>query len=162
MLLTDIAIALRDLLNLSPEKWSAQAGIEARLTLDWVTCLQKTSLQVLIVPEMVQYNLEQSDRRRRFTNVQATKFITIMVGKGFESLPTNDDVTPWEESKELLDVRERITQFVIANPLPGLALIDIEEIPIDELELNHRNFIAVNQLGYQVIQCGSAPDLLSS
>jgi hypothetical protein len=161
MLLTEIAEALVELLNSSPEKWTTETGIVARTTLDWSTCLRKTTLQVLVVPEMVQYNLESAGHRKRFVNVPALKFVSIMVGKGFNSLPTDDDVAPWEECKEMVNIRERITQFIIANPIAGISLQDIEEIPIDELELNHRNFLAMNQLGYEIIQCGSGPDLLS-
>jgi hypothetical protein len=157
MLLTDIAEQLTTLLNTSPEEWTTESDVVARTTLDWATCLRKSTLQVLVVPEMVQYNIEQSQRRLTFTNANTMKFISIMVGRGFNDLPTDDDVAPWSECKALMDTRERITQFIIANPLEGIDLMDIEEIPVDELELNHRNFIAVNQLGYQVIQCGSRP-----
>lgn len=162
MLLTELAEAIRDLLNSSPESWTEEVGVEARVTLDWSTCLKKTELQVLVVPEMVQYNVEQAGHRKYFVNMPRMKFVSIMVGKGFNSLPTDDDVAPWSECKEMVNVRERITQYIIANPIPGLSLQDIEEIPIDELELNHRNFLAMNQLGYEIIQCGSGPDLLSS
>ena len=162
MLLTELAEAIAELLNSSPEKWTTETGIVARVTLDWSTCLKKTSLQVLVVPEMVQYNVESAGHRSRFVNMSSMKFISIMVGKGFSSLPTNDDVAPWEECKEMVNVRERVTQFIISNPIPGASLQDIEEIPVDELELNHRNFLAMNQLGYEIIQCGSGPDLLSS
>jgi hypothetical protein len=162
MLLTEIAEAVAELLNSSPGSWTTESGIEARVTLDWSTCLKKTSLQVLVVPEMVQYNIEAAGHRKRYVNVNTMKFISIMVGKGFTSLPTNDDVAPWAECKEMVNIRERITQFIIANPIAGISLQDIEEIPIDELELNHRNFLAMNQLGYEIIQCGSGPDLLSS
>jgi len=154
MLLTDIAVAIKDLLNSSPGEWTSEAGVVARVTLDWATCLNKTELQVLVVPEMVQYNIEQSDRRRKFITVNSMKFVSIMVGRGFTDLPTDDDVAPWAESKTLMDTREKITKYIISHPLPGIDLMDIEEIPVDELELNHRNFIAVNQLGYQVLQCG--------
>lgn len=162
MLLTNLAEAIVELLNASPEKWTDDSGVVARVTLDWATCLKKTSLQVLVVPEMVQYGIEAAGHRRRFVNLSAMKYVSIMVGRGFNSLPTNDDIAPWEECKQLVDVRERITQFIIANPIEGASLQEIEEIPVDELELNHRNFLAMNQLGYEIIQCGSGPDLLSS
>lgn len=161
MLLTEIAEAIAELLNSSPESWTQEEGIVARVTLDWSTCLKRTSLQVLVVPEMVQYNIEGAGHRKSFVNVPVLKFVSIMVGKGFSSLPINDDVAPWDECKELVNIRERITQFIIANPIPGISLQDIEEIPIDELELNHRNFLAMNQLGYEIVQCGSGPDLSS-
>lgn len=172
MLLTEIAEAMVTMLNSSPGKWTEVAGVEARTTLDYVTCMAKGTLQVLVVPEMVQYNLEQSTHLRgsrrgsAIHQIEAVKFVTLMVGKSFESLPTSDDVTPWDESKELLNIRERATQFLIANPITvngkQLKLADIEEIPVDELELDNRNFVAVTQFGYEIGQCGSGPDLLSS
>lgn len=171
MLLTELAETVTSLLNSSQERWTAVEGVTVRTTLDWVTCLSKTSLQVLIVPEMVQYNLDGSlplrgSRRGTYNQVEATKFISLMVGKSFETLPTNDDVTPWAESKELLNIRERITQYLLTNPITFGGKVygigDVEEIPVDELELDNRNFIAVTQFGYSVGQCGSAPDLLSS
>ena len=171
MLLTAIAEALVTKLNSSPGRWTTITGVVAKPTLDWVTCLDRTSLQVLIVPEMVQYSLEQSQTLRgskagQTHQVETIKFITLMVGKSFTELPTDDDVTVWEEAKSLLDIRERVTQFIIANPISisgrTIKLADIEEIPVDELELDNRNFVAVTQFGYEVGQCGSAPDLLSS
>lgn len=162
MLLTELAETIAELLNSSPESWCGdETGIEARVTLDWAGCLRKTALQVLVVPEMNQYQTEAAGHRKHFVNIGTLKFISIMVGKGFNSLPTSDDVAPWEETKSLLDIRERVTQFVIANPIEGASLQDIEEMPVDELELNHRNFLAMNQLGYEIIQCGSGPDLSS-
>ena len=162
MLLTEIAEAIVELLNSSPGSWTTESGIVAKVTLDWSTCLKSTDLQVLVVPEMGQYNMEASGHRKVYINTNKLKFVSIMVGKGFDSLPTDDDVAPWSDCKEMMDVRERITQFMIANPIEGIALQDIEEIPVDELELNHRNFLAMNQLGYEVIECGSGPGLLSS
>src|SRR5690606_2650730 len=163
MLLTEIAEAVRDTLNSPPGKW-ATGNTGAKVTLDWAGCLSKTDLQVLIVPEMVQYDLENSSGRRKFIGVNTIKFISVMVGRGFNSLPTSDSICPWPEAKELMDVRERVTQFLIANSaLTGeVKLVDLEETPVDELALDHRNFVAMTQLGYEVIQCGSGPDLLSS
>lgn len=171
MLLTELAETVTTLLNSSQESWTEDSGVVVRTTLDWVTCLSKTSLQVLIVPEMVQYNISASTsirgtRRGRYHQVETTKFVSLMVGRSFLSLPTNDDVTPWAESKELLNIRERITQYLLSNPITFggkvYGLGDVEEIPVDEIELDNRNFIAVTQLGYEVGQCGSAPDLISS
>lgn len=171
MLLTELAETITTKLNSSQEKWTSETGVTARTTLDWVTCLSKTSIQVLVVPEMVQYTLDSSlplrgSKRGTFNQVEALKFVSLMVGKSFESLPTDDDVTPWAESKELLNIRERVTQYLLANPIvfggKTYGIADVEEIPVDELELDNRNFIAVTQFGYSVGQCGSAPDLLSS
>lgn len=161
MLLTTLTDTIVTSLNSSPEIWT-ELSVTAVATLDWSGCLTKTQLQVLIVPEMVQYNLEQSARRRTIITTNSVKFVSVMVGKGFESLPTGDDVAPWADCKAMLDIRERITQFLISLPISGVALIDIEEIPVDELELNHRNFVAVTQFGYEDLQCGLGPDLLSS
>jgi hypothetical protein len=127
MLLTEIAEAIVELLNSSPGSWTTESGIVARVTLDWSTCLKSTDLQVLVVPEMVQYNMEASGHRKVYINTNKLKFVSIMVGKGFDSLPTDDDVAPWSDCKEMMDVRERITQFMIANPIEGIALI----LPID-------------------------------
>lgn len=164
MLLADIAEAVADILNSSPGKWTTEPGVVAKVTLDWAGCLRKTNLQVLVVPEMVQYDLENSSGRRKFIGVNSVKFISVMVGKGFDSLPTSDSVAPWEECKELVSVRERVTQLLIANKatIPDANLIDLEETPVDEMAIDHRNFVAMTQLGYEVIQCGSGPDLLSS
>ena len=162
MLLTEIAEWIVTQLNSSPEKWTEDSGVVARNTIDWATCLRDSNIQVLVVPEMVQYNMEASTGRTRKITVNTLKMVSVMIGKGFTSLPTNDDVAPWAECKELLNVRERVTQFLIDAHDPRFTLVDIEEIPVDELELNHRNFIAVSQFGYELLQCGSAPNLRSS
>jgi len=162
MLLTKIAQELTDTLNSSPEKWCSESGVKARLTLDWATCLKADILQVLIVPDFVQFNLEQSQGRREWQQLNTIKYISVIVGRKFKMLPTSNDVAPWEECKSLVDTRERVVQFALANPVYGYKVTEIEEQPIDEMELNNRNFVAVSALGYGVEQCGSGPDLLSS
>lgn len=162
MLLTQLAQELTDNLNSSPEKWCEESGVTARLTLDWATCLNSDVLQVLIVPDFVQFNLEQSQGRRGWHQLNTTKYISVIVGRKFQLRPTSNDVAPWVECKSLVDTRERIVQFALANPVSGYKVTEIEEQPIDEMELNNRNFVAVSALGYGVEQCGSGPDLLSS
>jgi hypothetical protein len=161
MLVTEIAEAIVTLLNLSPEKWTT-ANVQAKVVLDWATCLNKTQLQVLVVPDTCTYNLEESSNRRNVVRVNTTKSIVIMVARGFVGLDNENDVAPWSETKVLLDTRERISQYLLANPIPNLKIVELEEVAVDELEMDHRNFAAMTQIGYQVIQCGSGPGLLSS
>ena len=162
MLLTTLAETSVTLLNTSPEKWQAEEPyITARITMDWVTSLKATELQVLVVPELVQYDMESSGGRRHpAVIVESTKFVSVMIGKGFSGIDLNNDVAPWSESKALLDLRERITQLIIGNPIPKAKLVDVEEMPVDEMQLDHRNFNAVTQFGFNLGQCGSGPDLL--
>lgn len=160
MLVTQLVDDIVAALNLSPEKWGD--GTLAIATMDYVTCLSKTQLQVLVVPDLVTYNFEAPASRRRINNVSTLKSISIMVGKSFVGLALNDDVAPWAETKGLMNIRERICQFLIATPIPGLALVGIEETPVDELALDERNFIAISTFNYDTVQCGSGPDLQSS
>lgn len=162
MLLTEVAEAVTELLNSSPEKWCGDEDLRAKEALDWITCLRKTELQVLIVPDSCAYNLENVSARRRQVLTETTKTVVVMIAKGFIGLDTDNDVAPWSESKELLNIRERISQFLLANPIEGLKIVNLEEVAVDELEIDHRNFMAMSQISYQVIQCGSGPGLLSS
>jgi len=161
MLLTEVAEAVTTSLNLSPGSWSGDATLRAKESLDWVSCLRKTELQVLVVPDTCAYNLETISSRRRVITTECVKTLVIMVAKGFVGLSTENDVAPWTEVKELLNIRERISQYLLATPLEPLKIVGIEEVAVDELEIDHRNFMAMTQISYQVIQCGSGPGLLS-
>lgn len=163
MLLTTLVEAVVAIINSSPEKWRGAegAGISAVPTMDWVTCLSSTTdLQVLVSPEFNQYNLEGSTGRRTILSFTTAKYISITVGRGFKELPTNNDIAPWTECKAILNLRERITQHVIANPIAGLKIVDLEELPPDELQLDKRNFNSTIQIGFGTEQCGNGPDLL--
>jgi hypothetical protein len=163
MYLDELVDAVVELLNSSQESWVGDFEVEAQPTLDWATCLTKTELQVLVVPDINGYNLEQSLGRRNYIQLNTTKNIMVMVGKGFELLSESDDVAPWEESKVLIRLRESIAKFLIANsPIEKMKLISVEDVPIDELEMDHRNFIAVVQLAYEDLTCGSPQELQSS
>jgi hypothetical protein len=162
MYLDDLVDAVVELLNSSQENWAGGFEVEAEATLDWATCLEKNALQVLVVPDINTYNLEASPGRRNYIQLNTQKNIMVMVGKGFNLLSESDDVAPWDETRVLIRLRETIGKFLIANPIENLRLLSIEEIPIDELELDHRNFVGVIQASYQDLTCGSPQELQSS
>jgi len=162
MYLDELVDAVVELLDSSQEIWAGDLEVVPEAAVDWATCLLKQQLQVLVVPDVNAYNLEQSPGRRTPIQLNTSKNIMVMIGKGFELLSESDDVAPWTESKVLIRLRESIAKFLIANQIENLKLISIEEVPIDELEMDHRNFIAVIQVAYQDLTCGSPQGLQSS
>lgn len=148
MLLSELSEQLLAILNSHPE---GLGGVVARLTVDWVTALEQEGLQVILTPQFVQYTAEESQGRRQQITIHTVKYISLIVAKSLEQLPTSGDVAPWEETKDLLDIRERCEQYLIINWPAGTRLVDIESSQVDELQLDHRNFNAVTSFGYEIL-----------
>ena len=155
MLLSELAEAIRDIVNNAPEKtWP-----DAKVALDYVTCLSSSSeMQVIVTPELVQMQRESSQGRRRIVKLHEVLLIHLIVGKGFEDLPTNEDVAPWDECKEILDIHHKIQRYVMFNWPPGLTLVDAEPQPVDEQQLDHRNFNVFTTFGYEQFVCDSGQE----
>lgn len=134
--------------NLPPE-------IRAVTTLDWVAYLTSNKdLTVLVCPDLNQYNIETSTGRKRLLQVHVTKYINVIVGKTFVGIDQSGDVAPWAESVDIINTREMIEEILIANWPEGTQLVSIESAPIDEQELDNRNFSSITAFGYDVMQCG--------
>lgn len=130
--------------------------IRAVTTLDWVAYLTSNKqLTVLVCPDVNQYNIETSTGRRRLVQVHVTKYINVIVGKTFVGIDQSGDIAPWSESVDIIDTREMIEDILVANWPNGTQLVSIEAAPIDEQELDNRNFSSITAFGYDVMQCGS-------
>lgn len=153
MRLTELAETIRDFLNSTQENWDQGLGLEAIVAVDWVNVLKQPGIQIIISPELNQYTIESSSGRKRIISVDTIKFLHLIIGKTFESLPNNDDVAPWEELKQICDIREDLEMLLISNWPPGTQLLSVETQPIDEQQLDYRNFNALTSFGYSVQSC---------
>jgi hypothetical protein len=145
--ISDLAEAMVEILNSHPEKdWP-----DAEVALDYVSILASTGLKVIVSPDLVQLTAEQSQGRKQFLNVHSVLLVHLIVGRSFEGLSAGNDVAPWSECKELLDVYQK-TQRVLAFKWPERTrLINIEPQPVDEQQMDYRNFNVFTTFGYEVI-----------
>lgn len=153
MRLTELAETIRDYLNTTPGEWDQGLGLEAIVAVDWVNALKQPGIQVIISPELNQYTIENSSGRKRIITLDTTKYVHLIIGKTFESLPDTDDIAPWNELKQIIDLREDLELLLISNWPPGTQLINVETQPIDEQQLDYRNFNALTSFGYTVPSC---------
>ena len=158
MRLTELAETIRDYLNTTPGEWDQGLGLEALVAIDWVNALKQPGIQVIISPELNQYTIDNSAGRKRIITLDTIKYIHLIIGKTFESLPNTDDVAPWDELKQIIDLREDLESLLIGNWPLGTQLVDVETQPIDEQQLDYRNFNALTSFGYQVPKCSLQQD----
>jgi hypothetical protein len=155
MLITDLALSIQESLNSTPESWDLELGLEAVVAIDWVVVLNQSGIKVILSPELNQYNIEASPGRGgRKININVTKYVHLIIGKNFESLADTNDIAPWDELKQLLDIRELIELFMIRNQPLGVQLTSVEAQPVDEQQLDYRNFNTITSFGYEASECG--------
>lgn len=147
MLISELAEALVETLNSHPGKdWP-----DAEVALDYVGVMATPGLKVIVSPDLVQLTAEVSQGRKQFLNIYSVLLVHLIVGRSFEGLSLGSDVAPWSECKELLDVYQK-TQKVLAFTWPSKTrLVSIEPQPVDEQQMDYRNFNVFTTFGYEVI-----------
>lgn len=158
MLLTELAENVQQRLNANKVEWApTNKSIKADVCIDWVTASCSPGLKVLVVPELNQYLTNESNSREWVKNLQITKYLSIIVAYTFETQSYNDTIAPWNEIKFILDVREKIELFLISQSYNDIKLLitDIESQPVNEQELDRRNFNAITSFGFDQQLCNT-------
>ncbi len=157
MLLTTLAEEVTAFLNNDVSIWTPET-ITVKTELDPYLCLL-SELGVYIVPGFIQLNIAASGTRPRSRpppQSNRSLFFNLIVSEVFDDLPTGDGVANWGEAKAIVDTRqraeERLMQFKSSSS-SSLTLVSVEPQPIDEAELEVRNFIAMTTFGYEETVC---------
>lgn len=158
MLLTDLAEAVTAHLNSSPERWAGSLSVLAKVELDPSKALLP-EMGVYILPQFVDYGIEQSRARGAPQVISNTLHISLVVSKVFMDLPIGEGVANWDEAKIILDVRQRAELWILQFASPPLTVAAVDPNAIEELELDNRNFVALTTFGFQQSSCGTE-DLL--
>ena len=156
MLLTLLAEQVKARLNANKAIWLPDEIVtEAEVTIDWVTEICQPGFKILIVPELNQYTADETNSRERIKGLQVTKYLSIIVSYTFKEHTYNDTAATWAESKFIIDVRERIELFLLQQSYSDLDLliVDIESQPMNEQELDRRNFNAITSIGFDEQLC---------
>lgn len=159
MLLSELAVNLTAHLNTNKAKWTT-SNITVKTELDPYLCILP-ELGVYIVPGFIQYNVSASGTRPRRVVGQTnnTLFCNLIVSKVFTELPTGDGVANWSEAYPIVDLRERAERYLMKYTFPGITLASVEPQPIEEAELDNRNFIAMTTFGFEQTECVSEHEL---
>lgn len=154
MLLTEIAEALTDYLNENRAKWTEDTDLTVTTELDPMACTTE-SFSVHIIPNYVQYNIEQDRARGRRTSNNTISLCSLIVAVRFLEIPTGISVTNWSESKKMLDTWQRAQEVLMTFSSTALSLASMETRNPEELEMDMRNFVAMTTFGYSQLSCGS-------
>ena len=158
MLLSTLAEELTVHLNSAPERWAGEEEVTSKTELDPSKFLLK-ELGVYVLPQFVDYNVEISKPRGQPKVISNVLYVSMVVSRVFLELPMSDGVANWPESKVLLDIRQRAELWVLQYSTPSLTILSVDAEPLEELELNNRNFVALTTFGFQQSSCGTE-DLL--
>ena len=157
----DIVEAIVDKINndFTPEDG---LNISAEAALDPQKCLDHDELRCFVVPDIVSYNLGLSKGRKSIVSVNSIKFVSVILSTTFKSLTKGPDLATWTEAKKVLKTRYELDTFLLKLIIEGNIVEEIECNLPDEVEQDHRNFVTVTSLGFQVIECGTQPESLLS
>ena len=136
--------------------------ITAEPALDPQKCLDHDELRCFVVPDVVSYNLNQSKGRKSIVSVNSLKFVSVILSTTFKSLNKGPDLATWAEAKQVLKTRYELDSFLLTLIVGDSIVNEIECNLPDEVEQDHRNFVTVTSLGFQVIECGIPPESLLS
>jgi len=153
MLLTELAESVTAFLNDRRADWAPES-VTAKTELDPDKMLLN-ELGVYITPLVVNYGFDGVQSRGGAITIQRSMRLALIVSRVFTELRPmgSDGVTTWEEAKNLVDCRERAEKVIIQYQTSSLSLLDVDPDPIEELELDHRNFIAMTSFTWQDIEC---------
>lgn len=154
MLLTNLVETLVTYLNSNTEVWAEELSIAAKAELD-PSAIVLSDLGVYLVPNFVAYNLEGIKPRGQAIGTNDTLYVDLIVSRVFSELPSGDGVANWNEAKVLMNIRERCERRLIAWDGVGLTIVSIDPNPLVQLELDHRNFVAITTFGYEQTSCKS-------
>lgn len=160
MLLTELVENVVYRLNQNKSVWVPNGkSVVAKPCIDWVTEVYNPGFKVLVVPELNQYLADETNSREWIKNLEVTKYLSILVNYTFEKSTYNDTAATWDESKLILDTKEHIEKFLIRESYQDIKMLitDIESQPINEQELDRRNFNAIITLGFNDLECSSTP-----
>lgn len=150
------------LLNSDPSNWSSiVVGTGALVpikAIDPRACFREPGINLYLIPEFVEFSIGDSGRRE-FVKVSRTiKFVTTVITKKYESKSPIGDATTWSEGRQLIDLREELDRFLIAQDWRPMVIQDFLTEPPDEFEQEARYFVSVTQLGFGTQEpCGPGP-----
>ena len=155
MLLSELAEAVTNYLNAQRSEWAPETVV-AKTELDPDKMLIN-GLGVYIVPITINYSSDGVAPRGGIIPIQRALRLALVISRVFSQLPTmgSDGVTNWEEAKIMLDTTEKAEKVIMGFQTSALTLIDVEPNPIEELELDHRNFVCLTSFAWQEVECES-------
>jgi hypothetical protein len=155
MLLTELAEAVTQFLNDRRADWAPET-VTAKTELDPDKMLIN-ALGVYITPLATNYSFDGAQGRGRLVTSLYTPRLALIVSRVFTELRTmdSDGVTNWSEAKIMLDTREKAELVILEFQSPNLTLLSVDPEPPEELELDHRNFVAMTQFTWQGVRCVS-------
>lgn len=145
-------------MNSAPERWAGGLQVLAKTELDPSKALLD-ELGVYIMPQFIDYGIEASRPRGQPKILSNTLHVSLVVSKVFVDLPIGSGVANWDEAKIILDVRQRAELWLMQFSTSSMTIIGAEAEPLEELELNNRNFVALTTFSFEQSSCGTE-DLL--
>lgn len=165
MLLTELTELIVSILNDTRNIWKpANNVVTAVPVIDWVQTLYNPGLKVLVVPELNQYIIDESNTREKVKVLSQVKYVSVLIGFTFTDPTLNNTAATWAQTKMISDTREHIENIITTTDYSTqkIALVEVEAQPIEEQELNRRNFNAVTSFGFENLQCGYNHELTST
>lgn len=114
---------------------------------------KKTGL--FVVPVTMLYNRSASGGRRRIVKLQKSPVIAICLSYRFpDHDPTGVDVSPWDEVKRLLNLREEIDEYLLTREWDW-NITGITAEPAQEIPLKARWYLSVTEIEFEGFACGT-------
>lgn len=156
MKLTEIAELVTETIITAPaEFWT---GLKPNVDIPVINALYPTEVYsqegkaIYILCDNVEYSVdEKAVGRQTIRNETRTKLITLAVSMKITEVDTeNLDVTPWQEAKVLLDLKEELDEVLLRYNWKQhkLRIGAFTTQPAGESELETRYFIASTQIGF--------------
>lgn len=158
MLLTELAENLTKYLNDNKTSWDG-GSITVKTELDPDKFMLE-ELGVYVVPLFSLYNADEGRGRAVRQGVIETLYVNLIVSKVFVELPISDGVANWDEAKPIITIRQKAERFLmgwdgtdISSVQQHIALASVDPQPVEELELDNRNFVALTTFGWEQKVC---------
>ena len=144
MKLSEVAEWARDIL--------IAGAIPAKVELDPLLCCLP-ELGVYIGPSTVMYILQGNRARNKQQCTQRVHAVNLIVSKQFLDLPQEgtEGIANWDEVVPLIDKREEAEQLLIDAAHNSFTLSDVQPQPLEEIQMDYRNFIAMTTFFYEEI-----------
>ena len=127
--------------------------IQAVPALDPVQAVDQQVSRVYVIPLMAEFSRDASQGRQQIVKLSKSPTLLILLQAPLTH-PSEDgiDVATWDNSKQLLNLREEIDQAIALHAWP-IRIKEINSEPAQDLPLKQRWFVSITEIQFETFTC---------
>jgi hypothetical protein len=129
--------------------------LKAEAALDPLQIFQTERKGLFVLPYEVEYDIAGSQGRRTITKLIKHPVVVVCMAVPFSVTDKvrKVDVSTWDGVKPILQLRERIDDYLTGLQWPGAAILNVTATPPQEIPMEVRWFSSATEFQLELAQC---------